>query len=127
MKIILLKLVKGLGQPGDTKEVKKGYARNHLIPAGLAKQASRHDLFFLESQKRKTEKQKIIIAGDTLNTVDSLAGKIFDISAKIDDKGNLYAKISVKKIAKVLNEQGYNIDFKSIKIKETIKKLENIK
>ena len=62
MKIILLKEVQGLGRQGEIKEVKQGYARNFLIPQGLADVFTKHSLGVLEATKGKAQKkQKLIL------------------------------------------------------------------
>lgn len=123
MKIILLKEIPGLGRAGDTKEVKDGYAKNFLIPKNLAKQANKHTLRVWHDQKEKQGKQnkKKLIKKESL--AKKINGKNFEITAKADEKGTLYAGLDAKLISQELNKQGIKVeesDFEAIKKIKTL-------
>jgi len=134
MKIILLKEVSGLGHKGEVKEVKEGYARNFLIPKGMADVVTKHSLNVLAAQKRKREKSKKLSplkrdhakAGE-VRSKKLLAGKFnnksFEILAKADEKGTLYAKLDAKNIASELAKQGYKMEVSEVKLEKPIKKI----
>lgn len=122
MKIILLKNVPNLGKAGDIKEVSGGYARNFLLPKGLAELATKHSIVVLAAQKQKREKFKKLDVRSKKSEAAKLAGKEFVLSAKTDDKGSLYEKISAKTIASELQKQGYKIEAKEVKLEKPIKK-----
>ena len=122
MKIILLKTVPGFGQAGDIKGVSDGYARNFLIPQGLANITTKHSLTMLEAQKRKKIKSEKLKVRSKKLIAKKISGKEFEIKAKADDKGTLYAKVDVKVIASELEKQGYIIGVDEIILDKAIKK-----
>ena len=122
MKIILLKEVRGLGRAGEIKEAAEGYARNFLIPKGLADVLSKHNLNVLEAQKKKRERMVEKAKKDKIKLAKKIAGQKFKIQAKADEKGSLYAKINAKAIAAELSKQGFKVEDSEVKLLEPIKK-----
>jgi len=123
MKIILLKTVPGLGQAGKIKEVSDGYARNFLIPQGLADMATKHSLGVVEAQKRKKVR---LIKQDVKkkeNEADKIGNKKFAIKVKANDKGSLYSKLDAGLISKELQKQGYKVSAGEVIMEKPIKKL----
>ena len=116
MKVILLKDVKNLGLEGDIKDVAVGYARNFLIPNGLAEEATEEKIKEIQIQKEKKAK----IAEDELEKteqmVKKLEGQTIEISAKASEEGTLYAAVSPAKIASALKEKGFDIRSDQIKV-----------
>ncbi len=113
MKVILTENIRELGQIGDTLEVKHGYARNFLVPRGLAILATAENLKRVDELKKK----KVLAVQQELEKMKKVADKLkgykLIIEAKADEKGHLYAGISHKKIGEVLRERGIeaNSDF----------------
>lgn len=122
MRIILLKDVPNLGQKGEIKEVALGYARNFLIPQGLAEIATPQIIAEIERQKVIEEK----LAEQELKKVEDLAAKLdgreFEVPVKISETGTLYATITPLKISTILKNKGFNIKKEQI-ITEPIKEL----
>ena len=110
MKIILTENIKGLGQIGETLEVKNGYARNFLVPRQMAKLATVENLKQIEElKKRKTlEIQAEIIK--TKKVAEKLKNYKLIIETKADEKGNLYAAITSKKIGESLKKRGIEVN-----------------
>jgi len=123
MKVILLKEVRNIGHAGEIKDLKEGYARNYLIPSGLASVVSKHSMGVAQAQKNKKEKQKKLEAKSKKSEAKKIDGKKFEIKVKADEKGTLYAKLDAKNIARELKKQGYNIEPDEIKLAEPIKKI----
>ena len=127
MKIVLLKEVKNLGHAGEIKEVKQGYARNFLIPQGLADILTKHNLSILETGKKKKDTCPPYLRrqgrqGNKKLLAKKLTGKNFVIQAKADDKGSLYAKVDAKVIAQELQKQGFAVEAKEIILDKVVKK-----
>jgi len=124
MKVILLKNIDKLGRQGEIKEVSIGYARNFLIPRGLADQATPDLIAQLENRKKKEVKQaeKDLLKIEKL--AEELDGKQFGISAKASDAGSLYAAITKEKIVKILSQEGYEVS-KSVVSVDQIKTIGN--
>lgn len=122
MIVILMKDVKGSGKAGDVVKVRDGYARNMLLPKGLAKEATEGNIRSLEKQKaiaaEKLEEQKA--------AAKEMAAKLEKITLKIEskggDSGKLFGSITSKDIAEALEKQeGMKIDKKKIEMKTPIK------
>jgi len=123
MKIILLKTVPKLGPAGEIKEVSEGYARNFLIPQGLADIASKHGMGVLEAQKNKKERLKKLNVKKKEKEAEKISNKKFTIKVKTDDKGTLYSKLGAELISQELKKQGYKISAKEVIVEKPIKKI----
>lgn len=123
MKVILLQDVDNLGKKYEIKEVKDGYARNFLIPKGLAKKAEKEALLWLETQK-EAEIQK---AEEELKKAQGLAsaidGQEVIIPVKIGEEGQLFESITSQKIFEKLKELGFEIKKIQLDLEEPIKEL----
>lgn len=123
MKVILLQDVDKVGKKYEVKRVASGYARNFLIPKGLAKLATEKSLEWLETQKEILKKK----AEEELKTVQGRAsgldGLEVIIPVKIGEEEQLYESISAQKISDKLKEAGFNIKKSQIALKEPIKEL----
>ena len=123
MKVILLKTVSGLGQKGDVKEVKNGYAANYLLPNKLAQLATDANLKLHEQKISQREKKKARANRANSRAAHELDGISITIKAKADESGTLYGSISPKTVLKVLKEQGFNLKESHIEMDEHIKKI----
>jgi len=123
MRIILLQDVENLGKKYDIKEVADGYARNFLIPKGLAKPATKEALKWLEIQKEIEAKK----AEEELKKIQDLVSNIekleIIISVKVGEEGRLFESITAQKISEKLKETGFNIKKNQIDLAEPIKEL----
>ncbi len=123
MRIILLENIENLGKKYEVKDVKDGYARNFLIPKGLAKQATKEVLEWLEAQKEIIAKK----AEEELKTVQELASKIEGLEViipiKIGEEGQLFEKITSQKISEKLKEMGFEVAKNHIELAEPLKEL----
>ena len=123
MRVILLQDIDKLGKKYDIKEVKNGYARNFLIPNGLAKPAAKEALLWVETQKEIEAKK----AEESLKKVQEVAsmmeGSEVMIPVKIGEEGQLYESISSQKISERLKEMGFEVKRNQIELPEPIKEL----
>ena len=123
MKIILTENVNGLGQIGEVKEVKNGYAVNFLVPRRLAILATAENLKKAESLKQERERRVM----EEIEKMKHVSEKIKDLrlvmETKADEKGHLYIGINPKKVAEVLKERGIAVEPEFILINEPIKKI----
>ena len=114
MKILLIKDVKGLGKAGEIKNAKDGYARNFLIPKGLAKAATKEvvEEWQKDEAKRKAELEAEIAK---LNNIkEKIENSKFVIKHKLGANGQLIGSVTNKEIAEMLKEKGFDIDKKHI-------------
>jgi len=123
MRIILLQDIENLGKKYEVKDIKNGYARNFLIPKGLAKPATEEVLKWLETQKEIEAKK----AEEELKKVQEVAsaidGQEVVIPVKIGEDGQLFESIISQKISEKLKEIGFEIKKTQIDLPEPIKEL----
>ena len=123
MRVILLEDLENLGKKYDVKEVKDGYARNFLIPTGLAKPATEEALIWLETQKEIEAKK----AEEELKKIQELAtaidGQEIIIPLKVGEKGQLFETVTSQKISEKLKELGFDIKKSQIDLAQAIQGL----
>ncbi len=120
MEIILKQDIPSLGQKDDIISVKDGYARNYLIPKGMALSATpsarKNHAEILRQRAHKEEKLR--------EEAQKMAKKLADISlvigAKTSTKGKIFGSVNTIQIAEALTEKGFDIDRKNINIKEEL-------
>lgn len=123
MKIILKEDVPNLGKAGQIISVKDGYARNFLLPRGLALVADEKNMKLLEYQKRKIEEEAKKKRQDAESVAQRLSEIQLTIKAKAGEDQKLFGSITSKDIAEALEKEGFSIDKKQINILEPIKRL----
>ncbi|WEV46957.1 50S ribosomal protein L9 [Bifidobacterium sp. ESL0690] len=118
-KVILTKSVSNLGHSGDVVEVKSGYARNYLIPQGLAFAWSKGAASQIEAMKRARLAKSVATREDAVAAKAAIDGTVVELTAKVSESGKLFGGISAMDIASALESKAA-IDPKAIKV-ETIK------
>ena len=123
MDVILLKDYEELGSAGDVVSVKPGYARNKLIPEGIALRASKRNRAISE-EKRTTElnrKDRENASFDSLLKV--LSKTEITIEAQVGDEDKMFGSITVTDVQKALQEKGVSVERRAILLPEPIKAL----
>jgi len=125
MKVILQKPVDNLGDPGDIAEVADGYARNYLIPRGMAVKAEKGALQHAEALKRahvsRLSKQK--------GEYEAIASKLIaagtlTIAARAGEEGKLFGSVTGADIAEAVSAQaGVALDKKDVYLDEPIRSI----
>jgi large subunit ribosomal protein L9 len=122
MKVILKKDVKELGKKGATVEVSDGYARNYLIPRGIAVEASVGALRSVEAEKATAKKNEERLIAELKALRDKLAEKPVTVPAKTGEGGRLFGSITNKDIAEAISKMlGKEFDRKRIELENPIK------
>jgi len=122
--VILLKDVARLGQTGEVCNVAPGYARNHLIPQGLAAMATKGAIKGLEQKQQAEAKRHKQVEADAHVLAQELEGITLTIYAKTGEKDRLYGSITSGDIAEALEkETGRNVDRRKLELKEPIRQL----
>lgn len=122
MIVILLKDVKGKGKAGDVVKVNDGYARNMLLPRGLAQEATEGNIRNLEKQKAIAAEKRAAEEAKAREDKANLEEITLEIKSKGGDSGKLFGSITSKDIADVLEAQeGIRIDKKKIEMPSPIK------
>jgi len=123
MEVILREDVKKLGKAGSVVKVKPGYARNYLIPKGLAAVSTPQNLRMLEaekSRKSRLEEKEKSQAAELAEKLSSFSCTIA-VKAGVDDK--LFGTVTSEHIADTLKASGMDVDKKKIVLNEPIKTL----
>ncbi|MEC7640776.1 MAG: 50S ribosomal protein L9 [Nitrospinota bacterium] len=127
MKLLLKDDVENLGFCGDEVEVKDGYGRNYLIPAGKA-------ILATPKNKKAFDHQKSVVQAKLRkfkNAAEEVSQKICSISCvftkKVGEQGKLFGSVTSQEIATFLKDKGFEIDRRKIQIKEPIKSLGDFK
>ena len=123
MRVILLQDRDKLGKKYDVKEVSDGYARNFLIPKGLAKPATEEALKWLETQKEAEAKKAEEELKKVQEKATAIDGQEVIIPVKIGEDGQLFESITAQRIAEKLKELGFEIKKPQIDLLEPIKEL----
>ncbi len=125
MEVILKEDVLNLGYKDDVVNVKKGYARNYLIPQGKAIIATESAKKVLaENQKQRAHKIAQIKA-DAQAIADKMEGVSLTIGAKTSSTGTIFGSVTNIQIADGLAEKGFEVDRKLIVIKDQVKEVGN--
>jgi large subunit ribosomal protein L9 len=124
MKVIFLKSVPDLARAGEIKEVADGYARNYLIPQGLARLASPDAINTLEMQRDRIAKEEAKLEAEMGELAGQLDGKEITLIAKAGAKDRLYGAVTSADIAAELEKvTGIVIDKRKIALSEPIRQL----
>jgi large subunit ribosomal protein L9 len=123
MDIILLKDYDGLGETGDVVNVKPGFARNKLIPEGVALRASKRNLAIAKERKKTahTRREREKATYDSL--VKTLSKTEITIEAKVGEEDKMFGSVTAIDIHKSLEDQGIEVDRHAILLDEPIKAL----
>jgi len=123
MKVIILKTTKNFGNEGEVKEVADGHARNFLIPHGVVKAATEQEITRLEEDQKRQAKKAVKDLKKTQDMAGQIDGLEIEIFEKASEAGTLYSALNEIKIAKALQEKGFDVNKKQIKVAEPIKEL----
>ena len=123
MEIILRQAVENLGKPGDVVKVKAGYARNYLLPHGLAYEATPGNLKRIQQERDRLDAAE----NERRAAAQGLAEKIEQVSltfsARVGEEGKLFGSVTATDIAQQLEGQGFHIEKRQIDLHEPIKAL----
>ena len=123
MKVILKEDVKKLGNMGQIVTVADGFARNYLVPKGLAVEASSKNMKSLEHAQRVIQEKAKKVKGSLQDFADRLSKVTLIMKAKAGEEGKLFGSVTSMDIAEQLKSEGIEIDKKKISLEEPIKRL----
>lgn len=124
MKVILNQDVKGHGKKGELVNVSDGYARNYLLPRGLAKEATKENLNIMEGQAASAEYHKQVELNEAKETAKKMEALTVHLTAKAGSNGKLFGSITSKDVAEALTMQHHiKLDKKKFVMPDGIKTL----
>jgi large subunit ribosomal protein L9 len=124
MEVILRQAVEKLGQPGDVVKVSAGFARNYLLPRGIAYAATAGNLKRIAQEKARLQAAEDDRRGAAQGIATQLENVSLTFSARVGEEGKLFGSVTASDIAEQLHAQGFNqIEKRQIDLHEPIKAL----
>ena len=124
MEVILRQAVEKLGQPGDVVKVSPGFARNYLLPRGIAYAATAGNLKRIAQEKARLEAAEDERRGAAQSVATRLENVSLTFSARVGEEGKRFGSVTASDIAEQLHAQGFeSIEKRQIDLHEPIKSL----
>lgn len=116
VQLVLLEDVSNLGQTGDLVKVRPGYARNFLLPRGMAALATRRNIKQIEHEKQLAMARAAKLREEASGLAEALAEVTLQIVKQAGEEGKLYGSVTAAEIADALHDKGYAVDRKKIQM-----------
>lgn len=125
MKVMLKQDIPSLGKKGEIKEVAAGYARNHLLPRGLADEATPQ--LMREWQQRQDKKKQLSLQEESRARAyaEKITKKEIVFKRAAGEGGRLFGSVTTADLSEELKAAGFEVDKKKIELAETIKSTGN--
>ena len=123
MHILLTHNVPYLGKPGDLVRVRPGYARNYLLPQGLATFATPHNLRIVERHRERLGQLEQAKRADVMNLGAQIAQRVLTIEANANEEGHLYGSVNADQIAATLQADNFPIETENVKLEGPLREL----
>ncbi len=123
IEVILREDVKSLGRAGELVRVRPGYARNYLLPHGLAYEASEGNKKRIAAETRAREARGQVERAGAEQLASTLSGVALTLSGKAGEEGKLFGSITAQDIAEALAAKGHTVDRRKIELEHPIKTL----
>jgi large subunit ribosomal protein L9 len=123
MKVLLCQDIQRVGWLGDVVEVSVGYARNYLLPQGLAKAATENNSRAIAQEKVQRAEERIKEQKRMAAAAEALAGAEAVLAAKANEQGHLFGSITEKMIAENLRAQGFQVANEIVVLHDHIKEV----
>jgi len=123
IQLLLIHNVEHLGKQGDIVEVKPGYARNYLLPHGMATIATDHHKRMVEKHREKLRAMELEKLKSYRELADELAKQSITIEANANDEGHLYGSVGPHEITAALKEAGFTLANDQIRLDGPLREL----
>ena len=123
MKVLLCQDVEKLGWYGDVVEVKDGYARNYLLPYGVATVPSEGKMKSMAAERGKRAEDRKLALVQLERAAEAVEGAEVVVAAKANEQGHLFGSVHEQDIAENLREQGFEIKDSMVALGEHIKEV----
>lgn len=120
-KLLLIQDVEDLGRSGDLVNVRPGFARNFLLPRGVAVIADKGTLRMQAKLKEEREKQAVVDRQESEKIASGINDHVLTKIVKVDQEGHMYGSVSAHDVADMLHEQGIQLEKRAIALKHPIK------
>jgi large subunit ribosomal protein L9 len=126
MKLLLCKNISKLGIVGDIVDVSPGYARNYLVPQGLATEPTETNIRALAKARRQAELERGRQRADLVELAERLNEVEVTVPARANEQGHLYGSVGHREISAALMDEGYPITPEQVLLSEPIRQLDNV-
>jgi large subunit ribosomal protein L9 len=123
IQLILTQSLAQLGQAGDVIKVRPGFARNYLVPQGLATFATQANLKMVEKHRQRQKELEEARRADLQHLAAQLMQRSLTIEANANAEGHLYGSVNAEQIAAALRHEGFPIEPESVRIEGPLKEL----
>lgn len=123
MKVILTENIADLGEIGQVVNVAPGYARNYLLPKGIALEATGRNVRELEHRKRVLAQKREKVRQEMMSLAEKLNQVRIVMRRKVAEEDKLYGSVSASDLAAALAEQGFDVQRKDLLLEQPVKQL----
>ena len=124
MKVVFFEEVEGTAQVGEIKEVKNGFARNYLLPRGLAGAPTTNNLARAERLAKADAIRQAKLDGDAAPLAAAIDGGEFIFRARVGEQGRLFGSVTARDIAERLSERaGATIEHRQVQLAQALRQL----
>ncbi len=123
IQLILTQAMPHLGQAGDLVKVRPGFARNYLVPQGLATFATQNNLRMVDKHRQRLKELEEARRADLQNLGAQIAQRSLTIEANANAEGHLYGSVNSEQISAALRTEGFPIDPENVRIEGPLKEL----
>jgi large subunit ribosomal protein L9 len=123
MELLLVEDVPGLGGRGEIVNVARGYARNYLLPRGLAQVPTEQAKVEIQRRTERLKAESEAIRADRMDVAKELATAAITLEMKASSEGHLYGSVGPKQIVEALGAQGFAVEEKHVQLEHPLKEL----
>ena len=123
MQLLLKRSIEKLGRIGDVVNVKAGYARNYLLPNGLAVPVTKANLSMIEREREKALLEEQARLKDLKTFADKIKEASVTIEGRANQEGHLFGSVNNAQIAKAMTEKGFPIEEKHVRLDQPLKQI----
>jgi large subunit ribosomal protein L9 len=123
VEVLLAESVKDLGKQGQIVRVKPGYARNFLLPQGLATIATEHNKRMVERHRQRMDEVAKAKVKELKGLADAVSKYSVTLEANANTEGHLYGSIGAGDISKALQSAGYAVESEHIRLEGPLREL----
>ena len=119
--LLLLRTVENLGIVGDVVKVKSGYARNYLLPHGVAEPPTPTKVEALKEQRAKAQAELAAVRSEREKIIEELVGASITMERSCNDQGQLYGSVTQREISDAMIAAGYGVDVRAVRLNHPIR------
>ncbi len=119
--LLLLETVENLGIVGDVVKVKSGYARNYLLPHGVAEPPTPTKVEALKEQRATAQAELAAVRSEREKIIEELVGASVSMERSCNDQGQLYGSVTPRGISDAMIAAGYGVDVRAVRLSHPIR------